>query len=90
LPKPSSKEQEVAKGLRASMVLRLDRAAGELNPFLIIVTIGLLILNLVLYLGLSVSRQPSLWAPPMRGIGTPAPVGNTASPSPTVLAPDHR
>jgi hypothetical protein len=37
--------------------MRLNQAANELNPFLIIVAVGLMILNLVLYLGMSVSRH---------------------------------
>jgi hypothetical protein len=42
---------------RTSLPVRLNQAANELNPFLIIVALGLMILNLVLYLGMSVSRQ---------------------------------
>jgi len=37
--------------------MRLNQAANELNPFLIVVAIGLMVLNLVLYLGMSVSQQ---------------------------------
>jgi len=42
---------------RTSLPVRLNQAANELNPFLIIVAVGLMILNLVLYLGMSVSQQ---------------------------------
>ena len=38
--------------------MRINRAANELNPFLVVVAVGLLILNVTFYLGMSVSRQP--------------------------------
>lgn len=42
----------------SSLAVRLNRAANEINPFLIVVAVGLLILNLTFYLGMSVSRHP--------------------------------
>lgn len=65
------------EGPRASLALRLDRAAGDLNPFLLVVTIGLLLLNITLYLGMMAARQPFVWAQPMHQAGpetTAAPV----------------
>jgi hypothetical protein len=44
-------------GKRTSLPVRLNQAANDLNPFLIIVAVGLMILNLVLYLGMSVSQR---------------------------------
>jgi hypothetical protein len=40
---------------------RLDRAAGDLNAFLVVLTIGLMVLDLSLYLGMAVSREPFAW-----------------------------
>jgi hypothetical protein len=54
------------------MLARLDRAANDLNPLLAVLVIGLLVLNLTLYIGMAVSRDPSIWAPP-RHIGADAP-----------------
>jgi hypothetical protein len=54
-----SKGPDKGQEKRASLPMRLNQAANELNPFLIIVAVGLMILNLVLYLGMSVSRQSS-------------------------------
>ncbi len=39
--------------------MRINRAANELNPFLVVVAVGLLILNLTFYLGMSVARHPT-------------------------------
>ena len=44
---------------RASLGFRLDRAANEINPFLMVLAIGLLVLNLTLYVAMSLSKQPS-------------------------------
>jgi hypothetical protein len=42
---------------RASLALRLDRAAGDLNPILVILMIGLLVLNAAAFVGLAASRH---------------------------------
>ena len=42
----------------APLALRIDRAANDLNPFLLVVAIGLMVLNLTLYLGMVASRDP--------------------------------
>jgi uncharacterized protein (DUF983 family) len=54
------------------MAPRLDRAASDLNPLLVVLAIGLMVLNLTLYIGMAVSRDPSLWAP-SRHISADAP-----------------
>lgn len=56
--RPKQKPSAKAKDARGSFALRMDRAADGLNPFLVILTIGLLALDLTLYVGLSVSREP--------------------------------
>jgi hypothetical protein len=48
----------------ASLAARINNAANELNPFLVVVAVGLLILNITLYLGMSVSRYPKAAAAP--------------------------
>ena len=64
--RPKDKSSARSKEPRASLALRVDRAAGDLNPFLVVVTIGLLVLNLTLYLGMMATRYPSLWATSMQ------------------------
>jgi hypothetical protein len=44
-------------GPPASLALRIDRAASDLNPFLVIAAIGLLILNVTLYLGMAAQQS---------------------------------
>ena len=41
---------------RNSLGVRINRAANELNPMLMVLAVGLLVLNITLYLGMSVSR----------------------------------
>jgi hypothetical protein len=48
----------------ASLAVRINNAANELNPFLVVVALGLLILNIIFYLGMSVSRYPPAAAAP--------------------------
>jgi hypothetical protein len=55
---PDQKPIAKTKDERRAFVLRMDRAAGDLNPFLVVLTIGLLMLDLTLYLGMTVSREP--------------------------------
>ena len=56
------KSPENANKARATLAARINRAASDLNPFLVIVVIGLVILNLTFYLGMFASRHPSAWA----------------------------
>lgn len=63
---PKDKSSARSKEPRASLALRIDRAAGDLNPFLLVLMIGLLMLNLTLYLGMMASRHPFVWAAPMQ------------------------
>src|SRR3981189_2886172 len=43
---------------REPLMRRLDRVAGEINPFLLIVVVGLVILNLTCFVALTVSQLP--------------------------------
>lgn len=56
----------------ASLTRRLDRAADALNPFLVLLVVGLGLLDLTLYVGLTVSRQPFVWTAPQH-LGGAAP-----------------
>ena len=69
---PKNKPLGERKDARAMLAVRLDRAANDLNPLLAVLVIGLLVLNLTLYIGMAASRDPSIWAPP-RHIGADAP-----------------
>jgi hypothetical protein len=64
--RPKDKSSARSKEPRASLALRVDRAAGDLNPFLMVVTIGLLVLNLTLYLGMMATQHPFVWATSMQ------------------------
>ncbi|HZK90429.1 MAG TPA: hypothetical protein VFC56_09815 [Stellaceae bacterium] len=80
-PKPKAAASQ--KATRASLALRIDRAAGDVNPLLIVFAIGLMILNLTLFLGMAAARQPTLWAAPHQAgpaAGTPTapPAGDPA------------
>ena len=43
---------------------RLDRVAGEINPFLMVLVVGLVILNLTCFVGLVVSNLPMMQISP--------------------------
>ena len=65
MPYPSPRNNKPSNNLdekRTSLAVRINRAARELNPFLLIVALGLLILNVTFYLGMSVSRLPAISA----------------------------
>jgi hypothetical protein len=64
------------------LMRRLDRAAGEVNPFLIVLVIGLAILDLTCFVALQVSELPATQtnpgtsisaSPTVRGLGAAAP-----------------
>ena len=57
--RPNDKPLTGAKKPRASLALRIDHAAKDVNPLLIVVALGLMLLNFTLYIGLSVSRLPA-------------------------------
>ncbi len=62
-----------------SLALRINRAAGDVNPVLMVFALGLLILNITFYLGMSLSREASTW-PSAQQIGSSsAPPGSSLS-----------
>jgi hypothetical protein len=79
-PPPQDKSPHDPKEARASLALRLNRAANDLNPILIVFAVGLLVLNLTLYLGMAASRQPFIWMTP-RQLGSRIAPATTSSSS---------
>lgn len=57
LPLPRNDKSNNRSKPRPTLARRISRAADDLNPFLILVAVGLLLLNLTLYLGMAVSPQ---------------------------------
>jgi hypothetical protein len=58
MPMPSSPSpKDHAPEPRSPLLRRLERAAGELNPFLTILAIGIAVLDLTCYMGVVGSRQ---------------------------------
>jgi hypothetical protein len=54
---PRDKAPDTAKDLAKAFALRVDRAAGDLNPLLTALAIGLTVLNLTLYLGIAAVKD---------------------------------
>jgi hypothetical protein len=73
LQPPKGKSPNDAKAQRAALALRIDRAARDLNPFLMVFAAGLVLLNLTFCLGMAVARQPVEWSPPLRNGAVAAP-----------------
>jgi hypothetical protein len=65
---------------RKSLALRLDRAAHDVNPILVIFAVGLLVLNLTLYIGMAVAGEPFVWTQPHQTGPRGAPAATAASP----------
>jgi hypothetical protein len=61
---PEEKSAASEKEARAGLMPLIERAAGDLNPLLVTLAIGLMILNLTLFLGLAASRQSIAWMNP--------------------------
>ena len=61
----------------ASLVLRIDRAADHLNPVLMVFAVGLLVLNITLYLGMAMAREPFGAQPRQSGSLYAQPVSST-------------
>ena len=62
--RPEKKPLDASKGAPRSLALRIDRAASNLNPFLAVLAVGLLVLNLTLYLGIAAAHDSFVWSPP--------------------------
>jgi hypothetical protein len=56
MPSPHSNKPHNQPKTGASFVVRVNRAANDLNPFLVVVVVGLLLLNLTFYLGMAISQ----------------------------------
>jgi hypothetical protein len=85
---PNSRDEK-----RASLAGRLNLAANDVNPFLIIVAVGLMILNLILYVGMSVSQHPPAWATPAASqsySGSAYSAPSAASPSAPTADTSHK
>jgi len=77
-PPKQDKSPNNAGKKHASLAVRINNAANELNPFLVVVAVGLLILNITFYLGMSVSRHPTAAAAP-HSTASSAPAGAASS-----------
>ena len=76
---PKNRPAARLKSALPSLTLRIDRAAGDLNPVLIVFVVGLLALNLILYIGMSLSRQPAAWSPARQTDSAAPPPGSSFS-----------
>jgi hypothetical protein len=70
---PPSPKDRSARGSppRAALIERFERVAGEINPFLAILAIGIAILDLTCYTGLAGARHLPLRTPQTSAIGLP-------------------
>jgi hypothetical protein len=79
-PSPKRKPPNNPEKAPISLALRINRAAGDINPVLMVFALGLLILNITFYLGMSLSREASSAWPSARQIGSSsAPPGSSLS-----------
>jgi hypothetical protein len=74
---PKEKPSEVARVAAKSFARRLDCATAELNPFLMVLAVGLIVLNLTLYIGMAAAGDKS-----DHGAGARLATSKTASPAP--------
>jgi hypothetical protein len=56
---PHDKSPDTSKEGIKSLSRRLDRAAADLNPFLMVLAVGLIVLNLTLYIGMAAAGDAS-------------------------------
>jgi len=56
---PHDKSPDTSKAGVKSLSRRLDRAAADLNPFLMVLAVGLIVLNLTLYIGIAAAGGAS-------------------------------
>ncbi len=71
--RPKTKSLDAAKSPVKALAVRINRAADDLNPLLMVLAVGLLILNITLYLGMSVAREPFVWSQPQQSASPYAP-----------------
>jgi|HubBroStandDraft_2_1064218.scaffolds.fasta_scaffold351193_2 hypothetical protein len=76
----NDKSPDRSKGTRRALALQLDRAAHDLNPILVIFAVGLMVLNLTLYIGMAAAGEPFVWTQPHQIGSRGAPAAMAASP----------
>lgn len=74
MPSPHSNKPHNRHKTQKSFAVRINRAAHDLNPFLVLVAVGLLLLNLTFYLGMAVSPPHGSGS-----IGMPASAGGATT-----------
>ena len=63
MPLPDDFPKQAAETAKI-LARRVERWAGEINPLLMALVVGLLVLNLTLYIGLAAAREPFIWSAP--------------------------
>jgi hypothetical protein len=66
--RPGEKPFDADKNPVKALVVRIERAAGDLNPFLMVLAAGLLLLNLTLYLGMAAANDSFTMGRPRQDI----------------------
>jgi hypothetical protein len=72
---PPSPKDRSSRGSppRAALIQGLERVASEINPFLVILAIGIAILDLTCYAGLAGTRHLPVRLPATQAIAAPSP-----------------
>jgi hypothetical protein len=55
--RPTEKSLDANKDPVKALVTKIERAAGDLNPLLMVLALGLVLLNLTLYLGMAAAHN---------------------------------
>jgi len=77
---PSDKSLNAEKSQVKALAMRIERAAGDVNPFLMVLAAGLLLLNLTLYLGMAAAHDSFTPARPRQDTSFyPQPEANPAT-----------
>jgi hypothetical protein len=54
---PNDRPLDTSKTPVKALVMKIERAAGDLNPLLMVLAVGLVVLNLTLYLGMAAAQN---------------------------------
>ena len=54
---PNDRPLDTSKTPVKALVMKIERAAGDLNPLLMVLAVGLVVLNLTLYLGMAAAHD---------------------------------
>jgi hypothetical protein len=79
--RPEEKSLDADKDPIKALVAKVERVAGDLNPFLKVLAVGLLLLNLTLYLGMAAAHDSFSVARPRQD----APFYPQSEPSPVTF-----